>query len=179
MKLESSYEYVIIGSGFGGAFAVYNLAKAGKEVLIIDRGIWPKRDETCWDENVLHLQEKPLYRGHTSYSINQKNGSPQHEWPNDTVGGMSPFYGAAAFRMREADFFGAPRIDSAERDSNSAWPFRYEDLQPYYDEAEILQGVAGNKGEDITEPKRGEYPQKQLFPLPSPSQRIWDASKKL
>jgi choline dehydrogenase-like flavoprotein len=88
---KSSYEYVIIGSGFGGSFAAYALAKAGKQVLVIERGVWAKRDDTCWDEYALHLQQKPLYRGHTPYSVDQ-HGTLEYDWPDDTVGGMSTFY---------------------------------------------------------------------------------------
>ncbi|NMB65873.1 MAG: GMC family oxidoreductase, partial [Spirochaetes bacterium] len=58
--IKSSYEYVIIGSGFGGSFPAYELAKAGKEVCIVERGVWVTRDDTCWDEYALHLQKKPL-----------------------------------------------------------------------------------------------------------------------
>src|SRR5262249_12599252 len=40
-----------------------------------------------------------------------------------------------------------------------AWPIRYDELEPYYTEAERLYHVHGNQGEDPTEPKRsGPYP---------------------
>lgn len=179
MKLNNSYEYIIIGSGFGGAFAAYNLARAGKEVLVVERGAWVKRDETCSDEYALHLAERPLYQGQTPYYIDQKAGKKKVEYPYDTVGGMSTFYGCAAFRMREDDFDGAPLPDSDARDHNFAWPFGYKDLEPFYDQAETLQYVAGEKGEDITEPPRGDFPQKPEYELSPPSKLMWETTKKM
>jgi len=177
--IKSSYEYIIIGSGFGGSFPAYQLAKAGKEVLVIERGVWVKRDETCWDEYALHLQEKPLYQGHTPYIVDQQ-GKPEHDWPYDTVGGMSTFYGAAAFRMRQQDFEGPPLPNTDKRNSQLAWPINYTTLSPYYDKAEELQCVAGIKGQDITEPPRKkDYPQKPPLQLSRPSQKIWDAATQL
>ena len=179
MKLKKSYEYIIIGSGFGGAFAAYNLAKAGKEVLIIDRGNWVKRDDSCWDEMKLHVKDH-LYRGETSFYADQKNGKIEELWTDDTVGGMSTFYGAVSLRMREDDFLGAPVPDSARKDEQTSWPFGYKDLAPYYDKAEQLLGIAGIAGKDITEPQRSSKylhePEKELAP---PSKKIWDASVKL
>ncbi len=178
MKIKKSCEYLIVGSGFGGAFAAYNLARAGKDVLIVERGKWPVRDDSCWDETRLHLVD-PLYRGRTSILVNQKEGKTDEYWPDDTVGGMSTFYGAAAFRMREDDFLGAPVPGSGERDASTAWPVSYQEMAPYYDRAEALQYVAGNRGEDITEPARkGDFPQ-GAPPYSEPSRRIYDAAKQM
>jgi choline dehydrogenase-like flavoprotein len=178
MKLKKSYEYVIVGSGFGGAFAAYNLARAGKEVLVVERGKWVERDDSCWDEVRLHLED-PLYRGRTPIIVDQKRGKTDVYWPDDTVGGMSTFYGAAAFRMREEDFHGAPVGDGADRNAESAWPVGYNELEPYYEEAERLQMVAGVMGEDITEPRRSsEFPRRSPD-ISAPSRRIWDAAMAL
>jgi cholesterol oxidase len=47
----ADYPAVIVGSGFGGSVAAYNLARAGVPVLVIERGRWwkledPKNDQT-------------------------------------------------------------------------------------------------------------------------------------
>lgn len=178
MKLKETYENIVVGSGFGGAFAAYGLAKAGKEVLVVERGVWPTRDGSCWNESRLHLVS-PIYRGQTSALVNQKEGSIEEFWPDDTVGGMSTFYGGAAFRMREDDFGGALRRGSPERDRTSAWPVRYRELEPFYDEAEKLQFVAGTRGEDITEPERKSDFSQEAPPLSRLSQRIYDAALRL
>ena len=179
MELKKGYEYVIIGSGFGGACAALSLARAGHEVLIVERGIWPRRDDTCWNENILHLSKPPLYQGYSPVLVNQKEGRMEEDWPYDTVGGMSTFYGCASFRLREDDFNGAPLPGKNERDTSTAWPVSYKDLAPFYDQAEELLGIAGNFGEDITEPPRGPFPQKAVDTLSAPSKRIYTAANKL
>ncbi len=42
-KLNSSYEYIIVGTGAAGGTLAYELSKAGKSVLIIERGAWHKK----------------------------------------------------------------------------------------------------------------------------------------
>ena len=179
MTMKSSYQYIIIGSGFGGSLTAYNLAKAGKEVLIIERGKWVVRDDSCWDEVRLHLKDH-LYRGNTPISVDQKKGKTEEMWMDDTVGGMSTFYGCVSFRMREDDFTGAPVPDSDRRDVKHAWPYGYNELMPFYDEAEKLLGIAGVSGQDISEPPRGtDYLHSPPEKLSLPSQRIWNAALEL
>jgi choline dehydrogenase-like flavoprotein len=177
MELNDSYDNIIIGSGFGGAFAAYALARAGREVLVVDRGVWVERDESCWDEQRLHLDDPPLYRGRTPIEVDQRDGRLEQDWPYDTVGGMATFYGCASFRMREQDFAGSPVVGSTGRER--AWPLDYDALAPHYDEAERLLGVSGARGEDATEPPRGEFPQPPPAELPEHSRRVWQASEEL
>ncbi len=41
----TDFDAVVIGSGFGGSVAAIMMAKAGKHVLIIERGTWWKNPE--------------------------------------------------------------------------------------------------------------------------------------
>jgi cholesterol oxidase len=48
----NNYDYVIIGSGFGGSVSALRLAEKGYKVLIIEKGRWYKKDEyakTSWN----------------------------------------------------------------------------------------------------------------------------------
>jgi len=179
MNLKKKYHYIIIGSGFGGAIAAHTLAAKGKDVLVVEKGKWPVRDDSCWDEVKLHLKD-PLYRGETPFYVDQKKGKIDVMWSDDTVGGMSTFYGAVSFRMREDDFLGAPLPEGNGRDSSCAWPYGYKELEPFYRKAEKLLGIAGIKGKDITEPPmKGDYPQPPNTKLSSPSKKLWEASEEL
>ncbi|PKL38071.1 MAG: hypothetical protein CVV44_12960 [Spirochaetae bacterium HGW-Spirochaetae-1] len=179
MHVKKSYEYIIIGSGFGGAMTAHALAKAGKEVLIIERGKHVVRDDSCWDEVRLHLKD-PLYRSPVSFFVDQKKGPLKEEHTDDTVGGMSTMYGAVSFRMREDDFLGAPLEGTAERDTSCAWPYGYKELKSWYDKAERILGIAGVRGQDITEPPiKNDYLHAPHPGLSSPSKIIWDSAKKL
>jgi choline dehydrogenase-like flavoprotein len=67
--------------------------------------------------------------------------------------------------MRERDF-GEVKHHGG---SSPAWPLSYRDLEPYYDQAERLYHVHGERGEDPTEPPAsGPYP----YPAVSHEPRI-------
>ena len=67
-----------------------------------------------------------------------------HYW----VGGNSKLYGAALFRLREADFHAVRHVDGVAPE----WPLKYDVFEPYYTQAESLYRVHGARGEDPTEP---------------------------
>jgi choline dehydrogenase-like flavoprotein len=77
-----------------------------------------------------------------------EDDKPLHPHTNYNVGGNTTFYGAALFRFREEDFGEVQHHDG----TSPAWPISYEDLRPYYLEAESLYRVHGQRGEDPTEP---------------------------
>jgi len=52
MQLKEKYDYIIIGSGFGGSVSALRLAEKGYSVLVIEKGKWYKGEEfpkTNWD----------------------------------------------------------------------------------------------------------------------------------
>ncbi|MEZ4556160.1 MAG: hypothetical protein R2854_06840 [Caldilineaceae bacterium] len=73
------------------------------------------------------------------------------------MGGNSKVYGAALPRFRREDF-GAVEHEGG---TSPAWPISYDDLEPYYAQAEQIYLVHGQAGEDPTEPPRSD-------PSPSP-----------
>ncbi|MGH7771287.1 MAG: GMC oxidoreductase, partial [Candidatus Binatia bacterium] len=77
-----------------------------------------------------------------------KDSKELHPHTNYYVGGNTKFYGAALFRLRREDF-GEIRHHGG---LSPAWPICYEELEPYYSEAERLYHVHGRRGEDPTEP---------------------------
>ena len=73
---------------------------------------------------------------------------------NYYVGGNTKFYGAALFRLRPEDF-GELRHHGG---ISPAWPISYDDLEPFYTQAEHLYVVHGRHGEDPTEgPTSAQY----------------------
>ncbi len=158
------WDVVVIGSGLGGALAGHRLTEAGARVLVLERGRWPHRDEGDWDPQAILTDLR--YRGPVSLSVRQRGDRQFRPLPmNETVGGMSAFYGGASLRLRPADF--------------ARWPFDYDDLEPFYDRAERLLGVHGRAGADPSEPPRsGAYP---FAPIPysAPAERIRGAGESL
>lgn len=138
------YDVVIIGTGAGGGTVAHRLASTGKRILLVERGGYVPREKDNWSTRAVHLEAK--YQTHETWLDGE--GNELHPHTNYCVGGNTKFYGAALFRLRREDF--------EERKHHGgispAWPLRYEELEPYYTEAERLYQVHGRRGEDPTEP---------------------------
>ncbi len=54
-KIQESYDYVIIGSGFGGSVSALRLSEKGYKVLVIEKGKWWKTED--FPKNNWHLKK--------------------------------------------------------------------------------------------------------------------------
>jgi choline dehydrogenase-like flavoprotein len=141
---SSHYDVIIIGTGAGGGTLAYRLASSGKRILLLERGDYVPREPDNWSTRAVNLEGK--YQAREQWR--DKAGLELHPHTNYWVGGNTKFYGAALFRLRREDF-GALRHHGGV---SPAWPITYEELEPYYTEAEHLYQVHGERGEDPTEP---------------------------
>jgi choline dehydrogenase-like flavoprotein len=141
---SSHYDIIIIGTGAGGGTLAYRLASSGKRILLLERGDYVPRELDNWSARAVNVEGK--YQ--TREKWRDKAGGELHPHTNYGVGGNTKFYGAALFRLRREDF-GALRHHGGV---SPAWPITYEELEPYYTEAEQLYQVHGERGEDPTEP---------------------------
>ena len=144
MSANDRYDVIIIGSGAGGGTLAYRLAPTGKRILILERGGFVPREKDNWSSRAVNVEA----RYHTKEVWKDKEGAPLHPHTNYYVGGNTKFYGAALFRLREADFGEIRHAGGV----SPAWPIGYADLEPYYTEAERLYHVHGERGADPTEP---------------------------
>ncbi len=138
------YDVIVIGSGPGGATLAHRLAPTGKRILMLERGGYLPRSRTNWNAKSVFVdgiyQVKETWYG--------SDGSSFHPGLHYWVGGNSKVYGAALFRLREADFGELRHKDGV----SPAWPLGYDVFEPYYTEAEALYHVHGRRNEDPTEP---------------------------
>jgi choline dehydrogenase-like flavoprotein len=144
MANDNHYDVIIIGTGAGGGTLAYKLAPSGKRVLLLERGDYVPREKDNWNPRVVNAEGK--YQ--TKEKWRDRDGKELHPHTNYYVGGNTKFYGAALFRLRKEDF-GVIRHHGG---ASPAWPISYDDLEPYYTQAENLYQVHGRRGEDPTEP---------------------------
>jgi choline dehydrogenase-like flavoprotein len=144
------YDVVIIGTGAGGATLAHRLAPSGKRILILERGGYVSREKDNWEPHAVNIEGK--YR--TKEVWRDADGKELEPHTHYNVGGNTKFFGAALFRLRKQDFGEIRHYGGV----SPAWPLSYEDLEPYYDQAEQLYHVHGKRGEDPTEPPAAPYP---------------------
>lgn len=164
----NQYDYIIIGSGAGGGTLALKLAPSGKRILILERGDYLPREKANWDPTEVFVKNRyvspdPWY---------DKDGKPFQPGVHYFVGGATKMYGAALFRLRREDFSAHRTAEGMTPD----WPIRYEDLEPYYTQAERLYNVHGQRGDDPTDPPASApYP----FPPVSHEPRIQELTDSL
>ena len=143
-SVTDHYDLIVIGSGPGGASLAWRLAGTGKRILLLERGGYLPRSVDNWDPQ--RVFGDLIYQ--TSEQWQDKDGESFSPELHNYVGGNSKVYGAALFRLRERDFGEIAHGGGI----SPAWPLGYSDYAPYYDEAERLFQVHGQRGEDPCEP---------------------------
>jgi choline dehydrogenase-like flavoprotein len=163
-----SYDVIIIGTGAGGGTLARHLAPSGKRILLLERGDWLPREPANWAAADVFVDNRYVSED-TWYDEKGKAFQPQIHY---FVGGATKLYGASLYRLRKEDFGVLRHHDGV----SPAWPIEYEELEPYYTQAEHLYEVHGARGEDPTEPAASApYP----FPAVSHEPRIQQLSDDL
>src|SRR5271167_2902340 len=159
-------DVVIIGLGWTGSILGYELAKAGLDVVAIERGPW--RD-TATDFPPAYVQDElryairlDLFLRPDQETLTFRNNAnqialPIRNWvsflPGHGVGGAGVHWNAQTWRFLPTDF--RLRSHLEERYGNGVlhadmtiqdWPISYDELEPYYDRFEKLCGTSGKAG---------------------------------
>jgi choline dehydrogenase-like flavoprotein len=129
-------DVAIVGSGPGGATLAWALRDSGARVLLIERGDYLPREWENWDTESVFVRHR--YR--TTETWDDADGGVIQPGLHYFVGGNSKLWGAALPRFMPSDFTETRKSDGV----SPAWPFAYEDLEPYYERAEELYGVHGD-----------------------------------
>ncbi|HTV72692.1 MAG TPA: GMC family oxidoreductase [Candidatus Acidoferrales bacterium] len=150
--MNDHYDVIIIGSGAGGGTLAHRLAPSGKQILLLERGGWLTREPENWDATAVFVENRYISKD----AWIDKAGKTFQPQVHYFVGGATKMYGAALYRLRKEDFGALQHHDGV----SPAWPISYDELEPYYTQAEDLYQVHGARGEDPTEPPAsGPYPQ--------------------
>ena len=163
-----AYDVIIVGTGAGGGTLARHLAPSGKRILVLERGDWLPREPQNWLAQDVFVDNRYVSPD-TWYDGSGKPFQPQIHY---FVGGATKLYGAALYRLRKEDFGELRHHDGI----SPAWPISYDELEPYYTQAEHVYEVHGAHGEDPTEPPASkQYP----FPAVSHEPRIQQLSDDL
>ena len=122
------YDVIIIGTGAGGGTLAHKLAASGQRILLLERGGYLPREPQNWDSREVFINDRYL-SGEVWYDKDGDAFKPHQQY---FVGGNTKFYGAILFRLRERDFDEVRHYGGL----SPAWPISYQDLEPYYAEAE-------------------------------------------
>lgn len=201
----AAFDAVIIGSGAGGAPIAHTLVRAGKSVLVLEKGplLRPqyqtrnglsdfKRDEQFSTGAAKRLQIAGLantgatyYSSHVEPDLNDEphvyrdgagaDRATVEGYTAQVVGGGTQLYGAVSLRFSPDDFrlaaFNKGRTDIRNDPNGDVlreardWPVTYEQLEPYYCEAERLVGINGSRPGQLKPASQDHY-QKPLAPNP-------------
>ena len=173
-----TYDVVVIGAGAGGGVAACVLSESGARVLLVERGKWLPFHEVGAD----HVRNHRLavYGDNTPVAINPGprvlevrggdrvvRGSYEPGWNSNamTVGGGTRVYGAQGWRYFPDDFRMATKYGIPDGSALADWPITYDDLAPFYEQAEWEIGVAGDGRAHPTRGRRDrDYPMPPVAP---------------
>ncbi len=177
MSAESA-DIVVIGSGVAGTAVVTKLLMANPKasIIMLEAGGKLKMRDFGHFQNFMITGKLPqdsreIYDSTYDMTYMDRDRPGENVCEGDTTvplygsrmfayGGSTGHWGGWSFRMKPEDF----RLRSSLPDSVIQryphlidWPIQYEDLEPYYGEAEHYIGVSGNS-EDQTVPRSSRYP---------------------
>lgn len=147
------WDYLIVGSGMGGATLAAALAPTGRRVLIVERGERLVDSAEARDATAIfrrgHFKPKETWLDAEGRTFNPGNYA--------FVGGNTKFYGAVLLRYRAEDFRPLRHMGGV----TPGWPIAYDALEPFYSAAERMYRVRGDVADDPTEP-----PHSAPYPFP-------------
>jgi len=147
-----SYDYVIVGSGVAATLVAQTLLKAdaNTSILMLEAGERiASRDRRSWWDVALNNRRPYVW----TYDVEDENPDPESFSIGGTkfgftgsrvraFGGSTMHWGGWSLRFKEEDF------ECFSRTGRGAdWPIGYDDLEPWYAEAERVLSVCGKTGE--------------------------------
>ena len=132
---DEMVDFAIVGAGAGGATLACKLAESGFSVVVLEAGpFWRPLEDFASDEEAqqqLYWLEERLSGGADALALGGNNSG----WG---VGGSTVHFSMISLRFRPEWFQARSQLGYGVD-----WPITYDELAPYYDEAERALAVAG------------------------------------
>ena len=173
MPTDLSADVVVIGAGIAGSFAADRIRRKGASVLLLDSG--PRRTLGEVVENFRNSAYKgdfqepyppppwapqPKFTPRDNEYLIQKGPDPYRAMYLRTVGGTTWHWAGQIYRYLPNDMK-LKSLYGVGRD----WPIGYDELEPYYVQAEYGIGVSGDNT-DTSSPRSKPFP---MPPIPMSS----------
>lgn len=144
--MSAEFDLIVVGSGFGSLFFLKKVlaARADLRIAVVE---WGGRYDHAWQ--IANRRNSPI-------APDQAHRSPPDAKPwNYTInlgGGTNCWWGQTP-RLLPADFWTRSTYGVL-----TDWPFQYDDLEPFYAEAEAIMAISGSDDMAVVAPRSTSFP---------------------
>jgi choline dehydrogenase-like flavoprotein len=183
------WDVIVVGTGMGGGMLGYSLARSGRKVLFVEKGrstlpgvpgtirsAMPELAEPLAARSAATYFDALARGGRSTDEVEDVSGRFAKRFVpfiGSGTGGSSALYGMVCERFFAGDF--TPRQNFADPGDSTvpeAWPVTYDQMRPWYAEAEKLLGVRGQR--DPLRPESAEANLPAAPPFSSDNQPVVD-----
>lgn len=182
--MSGTYDAVIVGGGMSGALIAKRLTAEGRRVLILEAGADGGAEPSTYRAYHTTYQLNPIKVPNSPYPQNPSAPSPTvldigpiapgapdtagyfvqkgpHPFRSDylrALGGTTLHWLGTCLRMQPSDFRTATEFGRGDD-----WPLSYDDLAPWYEQAEWEIGVSADKADNAFHGI--DFPEEYDFPM--------------
>ena len=167
---STEVDFIVIGSGAGGGIMAKQLSVAGFSVVVLEQGGWGKygreheynKDEwlqlNLGDDD--RLMSDPARQRNTFRRNDKEKAVPGTHSYGCVIGGGTVTYGSSSWRHLPYEFREVSHDPTIPSGTGMAdWPLSYEELEPYYTQAEWEMGISGQRvNSPFFAPMSKDYP---------------------
>src|SRR5699024_1036474 len=182
-KKLDKVDVVVVGVGWAGGIISAEMAKAGKDVVALERGDYKNRSDYIGVKDELRFDNRyEIMQNLSGDTITSRNEKDEKALPVRTrtnmqiganLGGASVHWAGASYRYWPYEFeIRSQTIDKYGEDkipkemNLQDWGITYEEMEKYYDKWEKTAGISGEQ-DPLAPERENEWPNPPLKEPPS------------